>query len=132
VGWFYAKLGNHRQALIYCQQALDLQREIGDRFGQAETYDSLGYAHRHLGQLQEATTAYQQALTLYREFGDRYNEADTLAYLGDVHRTSGDLENARIAWQRALEILEQVDHADADRVRAKMRELNESVTSPGR
>jgi DNA-binding SARP family transcriptional activator len=132
VGWFHAKLGNHRQALICCQQALDLQREIGDRFGQAETYDSLGYAHRHLGQLQEAITSYQQALTLYREFGDRYNEADTLAYLGDVHRTFGDLENAWIAWQRAQEILEQLGHADADRVRAKIRELNESVTAPGR
>ena len=132
VGWFHAQLGDPQQALICCQQALDLQREIGDRFGQAETYDSLGYAHHRLGHLREATACYQQALTLYHEFGDRYNEADTLAYLGDVHQTFSDFEAARIAWQHALAIFEQLGHPGADRVRAKMRELNEPVRSPGR
>ena len=132
VGWFHAQLGDPEQALICCQQALDLQREIGDRFGQAETYDSLGHAHHRLGHLREATACYQQALTLYHEFGDRYNEADTLAYLGDVHQTFSDFEAARIAWQRALAIFEQLGHPGADRVRAKMRELNEPVRSPGR
>lgn len=132
VGWFHAQLGDPQQALICCQQALDLQREIGDRFGQAETYDSLGYAHHRLGHLREATACYQQALTLYHEFGDRYNEADTLAYLGDVHQTFSDFEAARIAWQHALAIFEQLGHPGANRVRAKMRELNEPVRSPGR
>ena len=61
VGWFHAQLGDYRQALICCQQALDLQREIGDQFGEAATYDSLGYAHRHLGHQKEAITCYQQA-----------------------------------------------------------------------
>ena len=116
-----------QQALDCCQQALDLQREIDDHFGQAETYDSLGYAHRHLGHQQEATACYQQAVNLYGELGDRYNEADTLVALGDAHQAFGDSESARIAWQRALTILEQLDHPRADSVRARMREINEYV-----
>ena len=51
---------------------------------QAETWDSLGYAHHHLGQPLQAIVCYEHAIDLYRDFGDRYNEADTLAHLGDT------------------------------------------------
>jgi len=128
VGWFHGQLGDYEQALICCQQALDLQREINDRFGQAETYDSLGYAHSHLGHQQEATTCYQQAVNMYDELGDRYNVADTLVALGDAYQAFRDSESARIAWRRALTILEQLDHPRADGVRARMHENNEYVT----
>ena len=37
VGWFHAQLGDYEQGLACCQEALDVQREIGDLFGQAET-----------------------------------------------------------------------------------------------
>ena len=79
MGWFHAQLGDYQQALICCQEALDLQLEIGDRFGEATTYDSLGYVHRHLGHQREATTCYENSVDLYGELGDRYNEADTLS-----------------------------------------------------
>jgi tetratricopeptide (TPR) repeat protein len=124
VGWFYAQLGDYQQALVFCKQALDLQEQIDDHMGLAETYDSLGYAHRHLGHQREATMCYQQAVNLYGELGDRYSEADTLVSLGDAHQAFGDPESARLAWERALTIIEQVGHSHADRVRAKMRQLN--------
>ena len=127
-GWLHAQLGDHAQALACCQQALDLQREIDDHFGLAETYDSLGYAHRHLGHQEEAITCYQQAVDLYDELGDRYGEADTLVSLGDAHQAHGDSESARAAWQLALTILEQLDHPDAGRVQARMHEGSECVT----
>src|SRR5262249_10970403 len=60
------------------QQALTLLQELDDRLGQAQTWDSLGYAHQHLGHRTQALTCYQHALTLFRDLGDRYNQADTL------------------------------------------------------
>ena len=128
VGWFHARHGDYDEALRCCQQALDLQQQIGDRFGQAETYDSLGYAHRHLGHHDEAIACYQQAISLYGEFGDRYNEADSLVYLGDAYHDFGEARSARIAWQHALAILEQFGHPDADKVQARLRELDGHVT----
>jgi DNA-binding SARP family transcriptional activator len=127
VGWFHAQLGDYQLALARCREALDLARETGDRFVEAATHDSLGFAHRHLGHQRRATACYQQAADLYRELGDRYNEADTLVSLGDAKQAFGDHGSARDTWRRALAILDQLGHPHADRVRARISELNEYV-----
>ena len=98
-----------------------MQEELGDRLGQAETWDSLAYANHHLGRHGRAIECYQTAVDLYREFDDRYNEADTLVSLGDAHRAAGDAGSARAAWQRALGILDRLDHPAADEVRVKLK-----------
>jgi tetratricopeptide (TPR) repeat protein len=113
-------LGDHREALARCHEALELLQRIGDRFGEAETWDSLGFTYRQLQDWTQATACYERALDLYREFGDRYNEADTMAYLGDALHASGRTADARATWQQAVRIFEQLGHPDADRVRAKL------------
>jgi tetratricopeptide (TPR) repeat protein/transcriptional regulator with XRE-family HTH domain len=124
VGWDHAQLGDHSRALAYCRQALTLLQEIGDRWGQAATWDSLGYVHHHLGDHGRAVACYQRALDLWREIGDRYNDAATLTRLGDDHHAAGDRTAAHDAWEHALRILDQLGHSDADRVRAKLRQLD--------
>ena len=125
VGWYHTLSGDHQQALTYCQQALNLHQQLGDRYGEANTWDSLGHAHHHLGQHTQAITCYQHALDLFRDLGDRYGQADTLTNLGDTHHTIGDPAAARTAWQHALDILDQLDHPDAEQVRAKLQHLNQ-------
>src|SRR5262249_30536943 len=41
VGWLYHLLDEHRTALGYCDQAIAVLEELGDRDGQANTWDSL-------------------------------------------------------------------------------------------
>jgi tetratricopeptide (TPR) repeat protein len=115
-------LGNPKLGLTYCTQALAVQREIGDRRGQADTLDSLGYAHHHLHDHPQARVCYEQAIALYRELGDRRGEADTLTHLGDTHHAAGETEAAAHAWRQALTILDHLDHPDADRLRARLRQ----------
>ena len=123
IGWCHALLGDHEEALAACQQALTLQQKLADRFGQANTWDSLGYIHHHLGHDSDAVDCYHRAVTLSREVGDRYNEAEALTHLGDVHRGVGDLPAARDAYRQAVEILTDLDHPDADGVRARLSVL---------
>nr|WP_275402381.1 AfsR/SARP family transcriptional regulator [Streptomyces sp. SID13031] len=120
VGWFHALLGNYADALRNCELALELQASLADQFGQAETLDSLGYIQQRLGRFAEAMDCYERGVALFQAVGDRYNEADTLASLGDVHHAAGDDGAARIAWARALGVLELLEHADADALRAKL------------
>jgi len=127
VGWSHALLGEYHQALACCQDALVLMRDLGLREGEASTWNSLGYAHHGLADYQQAATCYQRALGLYRGLGDRYYEAAALTSLGDVHLSAGDSGAARRAWAQALPILEEIDHADASLVRAKLT----SHVSPG-
>ena len=124
VGWYHSLLGEHQQALTHCQLALTQYRQLGNRLGQADAWDSLGFAHHHLGHHTEAVTCYQYALTLYRNHGDRYHEADTLTHLGDTHHATGNAHAACNAWQRALTILDDLDHPDADTIRAQLAALD--------
>jgi tetratricopeptide (TPR) repeat protein len=123
VGWCHALLGDPEQARRYCHEALALNQALCDRYGEAHTWDSLGYAERQLGHLATATTCYQRALRIFREVGARYNEADTLANIGDTRHESGNQAQARAAWQKALTILDDLKHADADQIRAKLTQL---------
>lgn len=121
IGWYHSQLGDFQSALDHCTQALILQQQVGNRYWQAHTWDSLGYVHFRLGRQAEAIHCYEHALALWREAAERYYEATTLTHLGDSHRAAGQPELARGAWRRALEILEQLGHLDAERVRARLR-----------
>jgi DNA-binding SARP family transcriptional activator/tetratricopeptide (TPR) repeat protein len=120
VGWRTALLGDYQRALDHCQQALALLEKVGNRRGQAATWDSLGYAHHHLGDHHRAIECYRRAADLRHATGDRYPEAKTLDRLGHVYRAGGDHDAARTAWQQALAILTQLDHPQADQVRASL------------
>ncbi|MEU2616004.1 tetratricopeptide repeat protein [Micromonospora sp. NPDC007271] len=117
VGWCHALLGDHEQAILHCRRSLALLERIGDPVGMAGAWDSLGYAYRHVD-LRQAVSCYREALALYQRLGDRPNEATTLRYLGETQRASGDGEAARRSWQRSLEILTEIEHPEAARVRA--------------
>jgi DNA-binding SARP family transcriptional activator/tetratricopeptide (TPR) repeat protein len=131
VGWYHALLGDHTRALTYCQQALTLHQQLGDREAEAATWDSLGYTHHHLNHHAQAADCYHHALALARDLGDRYNEATILSHLGDTHHAAGQPDQARTTWTTALEILTDLDHADADTVRAKLTGLDQPSTPPG-
>ncbi|KAB1140838.1 tetratricopeptide repeat protein [Streptomyces luteolifulvus] len=123
VGWCHALLGQHQQALDHCQEALAIAVVHHRPYLAADIWDSIGLAQHHLGRHPEAVAGYEQALALYRTVGVPYAEADTLRRLGDTHLSSGRLEQARAAWTQALAVLERLDHADKEAVRAQLKAL---------
>ncbi len=123
VGWLSAVVGDHQQALSYCEQSLDLFRDLGSQEGEASALDSLGYAHQQAGQHAEAAACYQQALELHRAAGSRWGVGDTLGHLGDTCHAAGKPDEARTFWEEALAILEDLNHPEADQIRAKLRDL---------
>jgi DNA-binding SARP family transcriptional activator/tetratricopeptide (TPR) repeat protein len=131
IGWCHAQLGNPLQARTFCQQALSLYRELGNRYCEAHTWDSLGYAELRLGHLAEAADCYQHALGLFREAGDRFAEAEILTHLGDARQAAGHEGEARDAWRQALAILNDLDHPDAEKVRAKLAAADDRSARAG-
>jgi tetratricopeptide (TPR) repeat protein/transcriptional regulator with XRE-family HTH domain len=123
VGWSYCLLGAHQVGVTYCRQALDVHRELGNPEGEAAALDSLGYGYHHLGRHSRAIACYQQAIELSRTLKNRYYEAFSLDHLGDTHRAAGDPKAARRDWLQAMEILDELGHAEADQVRAKLDDL---------
>ena len=120
IGWLNVQQGDYHQALADCHEALNLDRELGDQAGEANALESLGYAYHRLGRQSDAIASYQRALPLLRESGARYFVGDTLDHLGDAHEADGDHRAARKAWDEALAIMEDLQHPDAARIRAKI------------
>ena len=108
------------QALAHCEQALARSREIGDPETEASAWDSLGYIHRWRGRYTEAVTCYERAIAIRRDIGNRYHEAASLDHLGDARQEAGDRAAAEAAWRQALDILDQLNHPQADDVRIKL------------
>jgi tetratricopeptide (TPR) repeat protein len=123
LGTHHSQLGDHSQALVDCGAALAIFEEVGDRLGRAATLDSLGQANQHLGRHGEAVTCYQKSVDLVRAVGDRYYEAVVLRHLGEAHAHLGARGPAREAWLAAADILDELQHADADAVRASLAAL---------
>jgi tetratricopeptide (TPR) repeat protein len=120
VGWCHAHLGNYQQAIISCEQAIGMSRELGDRFVEGAALDTLGYIYHHLRRYPEAINCYENSFGLQRERGDHYNQAVVIRHLGDTHYAAGDLIAARGAWQQALNVLNDLRHPEAGQVRAQL------------
>jgi DNA-binding SARP family transcriptional activator/tetratricopeptide (TPR) repeat protein len=120
VGWMHALLGDYEQALEFCEQALGMYRGRGDPLNEAATWDSLGYSLLHLGRLEEAISCLRTAVGLIEVLRTGYYQTTMLVHLGDAYYAAGQLPQARQAWQEALAILEDLNHSDADQVRARL------------
>jgi tetratricopeptide (TPR) repeat protein len=81
---------------------------------------------------EQAIACYQRSLRLHRQLSDRYKMATLLNRLGDAHQAASDSSAASQAWLEALTILDNLDHPDADAVRAKLAVRRPSSAAPTR
>jgi tetratricopeptide (TPR) repeat protein len=116
IGWQYAHLGDHTQARTYCEQALILFEEIGDRSGAADTWDSIGFALHRLGQYADAAESYRHAIQLYRDLDHQVFVAITLIHLEQTHAAAGHRERARAVRREVAKIIEALDRPGAEQV----------------
>jgi len=107
-GLAYCSLGQVEKAIEYCQQALEIAREIGDRRGEGNRLGNLGNAYSDLGQVEKAIEYCQQALEIAREIGDRRGEGDDLGNLGNAYSDLGQVDKAIEYYQQALEIAREI------------------------
>jgi tetratricopeptide (TPR) repeat protein len=77
---------------------------LGDRYGQAEMYDSLGKAYLQSQRLDEAEAHHGEALRLRRAITDRYGEGVAVNALGLVNWRRRQLAAAERRFQEGLEI----------------------------
>jgi tetratricopeptide (TPR) repeat protein len=130
IGWLSTQLGDTQAAVNHCREALAIHQEIGDRWGAAHNWDSLGYTQHRLGNHTAADDCYRRALDLFRQTGDSFYTASTLTRLGDSRHARGDVDGARRAWREALDILDKLDHPDADPIRARLADLEPTLSTP--
>ncbi|HZN77935.1 MAG TPA: hypothetical protein VFC00_40510, partial [Micromonosporaceae bacterium] len=86
------------------------------------------YARLSLGQHEEAASCFDKARKLFHDVGDRYQTAAVGVHIGDNELAMGHVAAARDAWRAALTTLEELEHPDAEAVRAKLDEHHPAST----
>jgi CHAT domain-containing protein len=92
---YLGRLGESEKTLAALNDAVTLERNLGDRWGEAMALDSLSDAYDSRGELQEALNAKQQALSVFRESKTRVDyEYTALADLGHIYEELGEPQKA--------------------------------------
>jgi tetratricopeptide (TPR) repeat protein len=120
LAWYHARLGDPGRALAATAQARAVQESDGSHYYDGDTWSGLGNTYRLLGHYDEAADCLLRAIQVHRDTGHRYDEADAHGRLGDTYDANGDPAAAAAHWQRAIDILAELDHPDADRIRDRI------------
>jgi DNA-binding SARP family transcriptional activator/Tfp pilus assembly protein PilF len=90
------------------EQALDIRREIGDEYGEAQTASNLADTYSRIGRGDEALDLLKRALAIHRQAGRRYGEGVALDNLGEAYLALGRVEEAVVSLNQAQEIFASI------------------------
>jgi len=102
------KQSDYARARAYLEQALQIDRAIGDRRGEGWTHNNLGLVAENEGDYGEAIGYYEQALSTAREIGYRWGESIALGNLGYIHGRVGDHAQAKEYYRQDLRICREI------------------------
>ncbi len=103
--------GELRAALEHFEEALGIERSLGEEAGVARALNNLGLVMRELGEHEAARTALEESLVVHRRLGDDRGLGSVLGNLLAVAWGEGDLAAAEALGVEALEIYRRLgDH----------------------
>jgi DNA-binding SARP family transcriptional activator/Tfp pilus assembly protein PilF len=102
--------GRYGDAEALHDRALTTTRATGDRAGEMDALNGLGYVHLLRGHYRQATDHYRQALEVARGTGHRAGEVGALRGLGGIHQVQGRYPQAIASYEEALEIARAAGH----------------------
>ncbi len=102
LGRNFSDLGNNQEALNYYNQALTIQRVIGNKESEAWTLNNMGLAYDILEEKRKALECYQQALPIFREVSNKQGEAFVLTGIGKMLNYAGEKQKALEYYEKAL------------------------------
>jgi tetratricopeptide (TPR) repeat protein len=131
LGTLYVVLGAHGAAEALLEHAVELQRRLGDRVGEAIAHGQLGAAAAALGDRERAKQHLSRQEWLAAKIGDRHGQARSLVWLSELAREAGHADEGEALAERALTIAEapaplSLWVAHAKRVRGRARAAMES------
>ena len=101
--------GRHADGIAQMEQALELQRQLGDPLAIAQVLNNLGATLGFVGERTRARTLLEESLSLKRAHGDRRGVAMGLDNLGDLAASLGDAAAARLLFEESLTIRRDLD-----------------------
>jgi predicted ATPase/transcriptional regulator with XRE-family HTH domain len=103
-------MGQFDEALSPCEDAVALQRQIGDDEGLAASLSSLGIIMQFRDDLARSKEAHEESLAIRRRIGDEPGVASSLSNLASIAFTHGDLGEAGRFAEESVAIYRRLNH----------------------
>lgn len=117
----------------HSEQALALCRATGDRVGQADALNKIGWLAAQLGEYQQALSCCEQALSLLRDLDRRYELAYVLDSLGYIHVLAGDQSRAIGCYRQAIGLFGEFgDRYEQSQTLTSLGDTYQAVSQPGK
>lgn len=98
------------EELKYQLDTLNMNRENGNRQGEANTLANIGFIYVSREKYEEAIGYFEQAIKINHEIGGIQGEANQLLNLGSAYRLKGDPEKALTYCNQALQLHKQISY----------------------
>jgi len=106
----------YHQALPFFNEALEIQRKLGDDYGIAQTQNSLGMLARfHEQDLEKAARLTEEAIRFFRQIGDVRMLSIVVCNLGEILLEQGDINGAEAQMRETVALAEALG-ADWERL----------------
>jgi tetratricopeptide (TPR) repeat protein len=108
MAYVYARKGEPAKALLYDQEFLTINEEIGFKPHLLPAYISVGFAYLMHDELDKAIECFQSARALAEKTGFRRYQAESLFGVGAVKEAKHETQTALSYYQEALRLAEQI------------------------
>jgi tetratricopeptide (TPR) repeat protein len=124
--------GDYPAAAASHQQALELNRDSGNRLGQAETLNCLGELATRTADGRQARDHHAQALAIARDLGTLPDQARALEGIGHSHLRDGHPSEATASLEQALALYQHLAAPAARRVQETLHQVRQGNPAPAR
>lgn len=104
LGMLYGRMGEPQQSGAYFEQALTIQRELGDQLGEAKTLTNQGELYREWGNLERAREHFERAVELNSQQQDVHLQSILLHNQGLLYHELNEHEQALYYYREALQL----------------------------
>ncbi len=108
LGYALYIVGSFAEAILHYGNALEIQKEIGDKSGEGTTLNNISQIYDARGDYATALTYLEQSLEIRREIGDKSGEGITLNNISQIFKARGDYATALTYLEQSLEIQREI------------------------
>ncbi len=112
LGLLYGRLGDYKHSMFYFEQALAMEKEIGDLQGEGATLANQGDILRSMGETQQAHATFERALQLNRQEYNAHLEYVVLHNLGLLYQNEKNYQQAWNCYQQALKLAQSLQERE--------------------
>ena len=104
LGLEQSRIGQLQEARRFLEQAIEIYRELGNRWDEAAGLGNLGNLYVELGENQEVITVYEKVLDIARELNNFEGQVKALNGLGNAYRRLENYQQAIAYFEQSLAI----------------------------